>query len=91
MAMTQHSSAHWFHEPLTDVSGGLRLLLIVGVLVMLTFIVVAWFCSHTPNSSVGDYWQSPIVSQVPEFQTPLKQPTQATPPAPPIRTPLPNP
>jgi hypothetical protein len=84
------SSAHWFDEPATGLSGSLRLVLIVAVLVVLTFISVAWFCSHPPFRSIDYYLQSPIVihREAPDLQTPPPPPVL---PAPPTRAPFPNP
>jgi hypothetical protein len=66
------SSARWFDEPVTGMSGSLRFVLIVAVLITLTFIAVAWLCSRPPYRSIDYYLRSPIVvqRQVPGPQLP---------------------
>jgi hypothetical protein len=82
-----HSSAHWFDEPATGMSGSLRLLLIVAVLITLTFIAVAWLCSHPPYRSIDYYLRSPVVVQ---RQVPGPVPGPQL-PALPVPTPVRNP
>jgi hypothetical protein len=97
MAALHHSSTHWFDEPLTDVSGSLRLVLIVAVVVVLTFIGVAWLCSQPPFRPISYYLQSPVLIQLTESQAPTASTARTAPTAPtattapPMRTPLPSP
>jgi hypothetical protein len=82
-----HSSAGPFDGAVTGLAGILRLLLIVALLVMLTFLGAVWFGLHPLFKSIDYRSQSPVVIQK---QAPEPQPTPA-PPAPPIRTPAPSP
>jgi hypothetical protein len=78
-----HSSTAWFDGAVTGYAAILRLVVIVVLVVMLSFVGVIWFSTH-PLSRIFDYrWPSPHPVVVPR--------AGPEPPPTPVPTPVPNP